>query len=155
MRDESNAAVDRTLQSTQIIGFSLAVAVAIFLAVTLVVRKDKPANVNEMLSYFGVLFAVLSLGAAAVVPTMVTKAGVQSVAESPSIESLAGVFQTSSIIRGALIEGAAFCNATFFLIFGDWLNFLVAASLLAVLVYFIPTRGRFLDWLRRQRESDL
>ena len=155
MNDESNVAVQRTLLTAQIIGVALVLGVAIFLAVILFVRQDKPPAGNEMISYFGVVFAIMAMGAATVVPTMAAKAGVKSLAEAASIESLAGVFQTSTIIRGALIEGAAFLNGTFFLIYGEWLSFAVTGILLAALIFYVPTRARFLDWLQQQRESSL
>lgn len=155
MNDESNAAVEKTLQASKIIGLALALGVAVFLAVVIVVRKDKPPQGNALLSYMGVCFAVVCLGAAAFVPTMIARAGVQSMADAPSIEKLATVFQTSFIVRAALIEGAAFLNGTFYLIYGDWLNCLVTLILLGLLIYFIPTKARFLNWVRRIRESNL
>jgi hypothetical protein len=157
MNREENPALQRMLRTTQIISVALAMGVAIFLGIVIVLGKDKALQGNELVSYFGLLFAVLTLVAAKFVPEVVARSGVRSIAGRDSeldvIERLAGVYQTTVIIRGALLEGAAFLNGVFFMIFGHPLNLFVAAILLAALLFAIPTRRRVLDWMQRQRDA--
>jgi hypothetical protein len=65
---------------------------------------------------------------------------------------LFGVFNTRVIIRAALLEGGAFFCCIIYMSSQLWWTLATALGLLAVMAIFFPTRGRFDDWVREERE---
>jgi hypothetical protein len=64
----------------------------------------------------------------------------------------ASAFQTSAIIGGALVEGAAFFSGVAYLIEQNPIALAVFGILLAALILRFPTRGRFDRWVEQQEE---
>lgn len=165
--DEKPSALDPVLRTTQIISAALPMGVAALLAIAFFKRPQPAVEGKELLSYGAVFFAVIMLVGAKLVPSIVARTGCRAIAKGKAssftgpnghqatspLQQLGAVFQSATIVRAALVEGAALLNAIIFFLFGTTLNFVVAAILVVVLLYQIPTRQRLVDWVQAQQAN--
>jgi hypothetical protein len=141
-------------QSAQIIVGALIFGTLAFATIAFF-SANVQGNAVDLIAYIAVGFAVMELIVSFVVPAVVTRKGLQELRQKGSEISAAqffGVFQTQLIIRGALLEGAAFFCCIAYMSTGLWWTLATALGLMAVLALFFPTRGKFDDWVREQRE---
>ena len=76
--------------------------------------------------------------------------------QGPVVENEAGrlafVYQTKTIIAGALLEGCAFFLLVVHMIEGSPISLGAALALILALAMLMPTRGRIVRWIENQLE---
>lgn len=158
--------VTRTLQ---IIVAALVNGVVIFGVIVLIIGGEPDENKSPLLTYIAVGYAICSLAGAAVIPRFIGTQRLRSVAhgeERPSaadtvsppaeiedLGSLLGVYQTRTIIRCAILEGAAFLCLVSYLIEHQLITVLAAAVLLAAILISFPTLNGTQRWLANQQKE--
>ena len=160
------------VRSLQIIVGSLIAGCVIFLVIALATTGGKvAAGGQSLLTYMAVVFAVTALIARMVVPGILiastrrkitggTWRPPQSPALNPTLAALleragdagklAMVFQTSSIVGAALLEGAAFFALLAYLVEQSPLSLILAGVLILGLATHLPTRSRVIHWIEDQ-----
>jgi hypothetical protein len=142
-------------QSAQIIVGALIFGTLVF-AMIAFFAANVQGNAVDVIAYIAVGFAVMELIVSFVVPAVVARKGLQDLRQKGSEISATeffGVYQTQLIIRGALLEGAAFFCCIAYMSTGIWWTLATALGLMVILALFFPTRGKFDDWVREQREQ--
>lgn len=70
--------------------------------------------------------------------------------EKSKAQGLFGLFQTKTIIAGALLEGAVFLLLIAYLVEHNIFSILAAVAMLLLLTAHIPTIGRVTNWIENQ-----
>lgn len=141
-------------QTVQIIAVALILGPLFFAAIALTSAWGQPPN-NELIGYVAAFIFVSSLAASLIIPPIVVSqnlARLRGQAAELTTMDLFNAFQTRTIVRGALLEGGAFFCLVAYLVTHLWWTLVLALALLVVMGLFFPTRGRFDDWVREQRE---
>ena len=104
-----------------------------------------------------------ALPAARVVSGMMARGQVSQIAargskrlptdELGDVGSLVGVYQTSLIVREAILEGVAFFNLVAFMIERQPMNLVAAGVLGFILLAQIPTASRLEEWVQSELSS--
>ena len=132
----------------QIIVLALAMGVATFAVVVLLVIRPEPTEDDVLLGYIAVAAALLAVPIGLVVPRMIA---------SRQSASLA-TYQTKLIVGAAIFEGAAFFNLVAYMIEGQTFNLATAAVLVVFILLQFPSVGGVQDWLdqrdRRRHEQE-
>jgi hypothetical protein len=139
-------------QTVQIIVAALISGTLIFAVIAIFTAQ--PGNL-DLVAYLAVGFSAVELAISFVVPKIVTRKAMQELpSENGEIPAMAlfGVYQTQAIIHGALLEGPAFFCCIAYMNTQLWWTLATALGLMAILAILFPTRGRFDDWVREQRE---
>jgi hypothetical protein len=160
--------IRRAAVNMQIIVATLALGVLALLGVALVVRAGR-AGAMGPLSYVALGAIALDLIAWAVVPTIVVRQGLKSIAEGkppvatmstmtipPEVGEVAYItqlFLTRLIVAAALLEGVAFLNAVAYLVEGAVWTLLAAGLLFLMIAGHVPTRTRVEDWVQQSIET--
>jgi hypothetical protein len=140
--------------TVQIVAGALILGTLIFAMISIVTAQGQPAGL-EVIAYIAVGFSVLEGIVSFVAPVLVANRRLQELREKPGkipVMDLFGVYQTQIIIRGALLEGGAFFCCIAYMSTQLWWTLATALVLMAIIAIFFPTRGRFDDWVREQRE---
>ncbi|HET6326049.1 MAG TPA: hypothetical protein VFG04_15335 [Planctomycetaceae bacterium] len=141
-------------QTVQIIAAALIVGPLVFAGIAFVSNLGQAPG-DETLGYIAVGFSALALIMSLVIPKIATNQKLRTLGVQGSevtTTALFAAFQTQVIIRSALLEGAAFFCCVAYMATHVWWTLGTALALLAVMAVFFPTRGRFDDWVREQRE---
>jgi hypothetical protein len=139
-------------KTVQIVVAALILGTLAFAVIALLTAQ--PGNL-DLVAYLAVGFSVVELVISFVAPQIATRQRMQELRqESSEIPTMAlfGVYQTQAIIRGALLEGAAFFCCIAYMNTQLWWTLGTALGLMVILAILFPTRGRFDDWVREQRE---
>jgi hypothetical protein len=152
----------------QIIIAMLAFGVVALLVVALVVRAGRAGALGPI-SYVALGAAALDLIAWVVVPTIVVRQGLKSIAagrppvaamdampippEVGEVAYLTQLFLIRLIVAAALLEGVAFLNVVAHLVEGAVWTLLAAGVLFLLIAGQVPTRSRVEDWVTRQTEA--
>jgi len=138
--------------TAQIVAGALIGGTLVFAAIAFVIGWGQPPG-DETLGFMAVGFSVIALIASFVATAVVTNQQLGS-PRSGAVSTLGlfAVYQTRVIVRAALLEGAAFFCCIAYLSTRVWWTLATALVLVAVMALFFPTRGRFDDWVRGQRE---
>jgi hypothetical protein len=139
-------------KTVQIIVAALIVGTLIFAVIAFLTAQ--PGNL-DLVAYLAVGFSAVELAISFVLPKILARKAIQELpsqnGEIPAM-ALFGVYQTQAIIRGALLEGAAFFCCIAYMNTQLWWTLATALGLMAILAILFPTRGRFDDWVREQRD---
>jgi hypothetical protein len=141
-------------RTVQIIAGALILGVLIFAVISIVTAQGQPAGL-EVIAYIAVAFSVMEAIVSFVAPALVANRRLKELRERTGeipVMDLFGVYQTQIIIRGALLEGGAFFCCIAYMSTQLWWTLATALVLVAIIAIFFPTRGRFDDWVREQRE---
>jgi hypothetical protein len=153
-RDERSPSETVPFRTVQIIAGALIVGPLIFAVIAFLSGQGQQPG-DPTIGYIAILFSVIALFASFFLPTKVAKqnsASLGSQGTDLSMMQLFGVFNTQVIIRAALLEGGAFFCCVAYMSSRLWWTLAMALGLLSVIAIFFPTRGRFDDWVREQRE---
>jgi hypothetical protein len=153
---EQREAVAGFTRTTQIIIFALIAGVTTYLAVAIAVRD--PEGAAGQLPIAGVAMAVCCAIAALVLPPFLNNQQREAVAKGLDPCSgqpvagndaalVLGNWQVRKIIRGALLEGAAFFNIFVYQSGGPEYSLAIAVALLLGLATLFPLRRLVEDWL--------
>jgi len=164
--EQTNAV--RPISNVMLVIFVALVLGPLFFAViTLFLRfsnDTEPAIVGGMglLPIIGWGVAVFNTLLSFVVPAIVLKSHVSKTAQKFSGVEIEGVeaakdlaqgFQTSTIIKLALLEGAIFVNLMFLLIQGKFFNLIAAAMLFMVMLLAVPLQSRVINKVESMLEK--
>ncbi len=174
--DMVHAGPNKALMTLRIIWGALIQGVVIFAVIALVVRRDKgivAANAFDMsnvLVPFGLGLAALQLVLSFVVPPFIAKAALSKLGRDakgakaepgweewpPRAPVFWPVFQTSFIIRAALLEGAGFFNLIAYLITGSAVSITASAVIIASLLALFPNEQSIRSWMEQANtDSDM
>ncbi|QDU63620.1 hypothetical protein Pan216_45010 [Planctomycetes bacterium Pan216] len=160
------------VRTLQIIVAALCMGVLTFAGVATaislgVIEKDVPQaaapegeSPADIITIAALAMAAMSLVAHPIVGSIITKtprSDLQQRLRDGDEESvdrqLAGLFQTSTIIRCAILEGPAFFLLIALILGGPiWLLAVVAVLLIAIAIH-LPTEASFEGWRQRQKED--
>jgi hypothetical protein len=141
-------------QTVQIIAAALIVGPLIFAGIAYGATIGQPPG-DALLGYIAVGFSAMALVMSLVIPGVVISQKLRTLGGQGSGIPTAAFFaayQTQVIVRSALLEGAAFFCCIAYMSTRLWWTLGTALVLLAVMAVFFPTRSRFDDWVRQQRE---
>jgi hypothetical protein len=111
-----------------------------------------------ILTLLATAYGLLSLVLHRIVPMLVERTQLAQIASSNGAHSsspdqltarLLGVFQTRTIIAGALVEGGAFFALVTYLLEGHAISLAVAGLLAGALFTLLPSELRVLAWLNQ------
>ena len=155
LTDEQSAAVSPICKTILVIFAALVFGPLFFAIIVLFIRfsDEQPAIVNslDIIAIIGLGMAFLCALFSFIVPRIVLKQNVLKTARTffgdeikgaEAAKGLAETFQSSTIIRLALLEGAIFANLMFFMIQGSIFNLVAAAVLLMIMLLAIPLPAR-------------
>lgn len=135
-------------RTTQIVTVALILGVVAFSCVAFAIANG-PAPAFPFMSLFGLAFAAMTVVLRFMVPAMMLGAVKKSLAESKDEElmiSLAGLYQSKTIVGMALLEGASLMNLVAYMSEKQNWTFGVVAFLLAVMAVSFPSQGQFESW---------
>jgi hypothetical protein len=154
---EQRFAVAEMTRITQIIIFALCAGVATYLVVAIFIRD--PKGDSPLMPLIPILFAAGAIVGSMLLPAVMNSQVRRQIADSPANDPspaqtdatrLLQSLQVQKIIRGALLEGAAFMNICIYQMGGpDYLLGMAGALLLGVALLF-PLRRMVEEWLDRE-----
>ena len=164
LKQDEISALTVYVRTSQIITSALIIGVVTFMAITLLIVPIK--DINQQLSIFalvGLLFALFAAAVSIIVPRIVRQGAARQLAEQlqgqkklvddqATILECGKHFQTSNVLRCALLEGACFLNLVFFMVDHSLVSMGVAAALILLIATGFPTSGRVVDWIEDQME---
>ena len=142
-------------QQTQIIAAALILGPLFFAGVAYVSSQNQQQPGDPMLAYVGAGVAVMAIIASMIAPTIVSRQQMEKLRAATSdnpIMPFFQLFQTLVIVRAAILEGAAFFCCIAYMSTRLLWALGAALVLLVIMGIFFPTRSRFDDWVRMQRE---
>jgi hypothetical protein len=154
-QDERRPSETVPFKTVQIVAGALIAGPLIFSGITYAIPQGQPPG-DQFLAYFAIGFSLIAL---VVSPIASSVAGTQSLrrleSQGAGLSNLDffGVLQTRVIVRSAVLEGAAFFCCIAYLSTRQWWTLGMVFMLLAVMAILFPTRGRFDNWVREQREN--
>ena len=148
----------------QIVIGALSFGVASFAVVAIVLRllDPQPGGDTGVLSLVAYALAPVALVLSRVVPAVVIKGSRRQLIAGTYAQPTGGladlgergalfmIYQTSQLIGGALLEGAAFLCITAFMLEGNWPALVLAVGLLLVLLTMMPRTERVAEWIEAQ-----
>ncbi len=141
-------------KTVQIVAVALILGPLIFAAIVISGGWGQAPG-DPTIGYIAGFFFASALITSLVLPTLIASqnlARLRSQKGQLTAMDFFGVYQTRTIIRAALLEGGAFFCLVANVVTHLWWTLAMAFALLAVIAIFFPTRGRFDDWVRDQRE---
>lgn len=162
------------LQTMKILAGAMIAGVTFFLVIIVAVLRSGKLFADDLWSVTDVL-VILGLGMAAMlavmsflVPRLVAAGAIRQLGKpdpkerapegwegwSPRAPRLLPVYQTSLILRLALLEGAAFFNLIVFMLKGNALALLAALVLIALMILSFPIESKIRDWIERMTASN-
>jgi hypothetical protein len=141
-------------RTVQIIAAALILGPLVFAGIAFVANSGQRPG-GELLGYIAIGFSALDLIMSLVIPKIVTNQKLRTLGgqgRDVTTTDLFAAYQIQVIVRSALLEAAAFFCCVIYMTTGLWWTLGTALALLLVMVFFFPTRGRFDDWVREQRE---
>jgi hypothetical protein len=158
--------VKSLVRPMQIIVFALFTGLLSFLLVIVTIRfgqqpAGQPAH-QPFVSYIALVAAFVAPVAAWVVPRMIASSMSQAVVDGKSaanaamahvaedmkpLHSLVATYQTTLIVRCAILEGAGFFNGVAYLLELQQMNAIAAVALAVLILIQFPTSGRLVSWV--------
>ncbi len=150
--------LENRARALQIVVGAMILGVVTFAVVAWVISRDKAHFEFSLLAIVGVVFAASSLPMAIILPNIIRQnlnqptAGSGTPTDAPDrVDAIFAGFQSSTIIRFALLEGAAFLNVIAFMIDGASICLIVAGLLLVIMAAMFPRA----DQITQAIEEDL
>jgi hypothetical protein len=159
----------------QIIVFGMVMGVLIFAGMTIFIRQagkhEEVTEFQQLLPELALLAAVPALVASwrlsqrivRLSRTAIVQGTAGSARQQPPVDEmskllaslgdagmLCGIFQTQTIVSAAILEGAAFFNATAYLLTGNAMSLVTALLLTVVIASKFTTPARLVDWIDAQ-----
>jgi hypothetical protein len=162
------------VRTQQIIVVALAASVLLFSGVSVFIRAF---GKNEAGQGLDVVLPALAVGAAAgaiamswLLPRLIVQASRKAMASGKRVNSpvdpaneqqkllaslgpageLCGVFQTQSILRAAILEGAAFFTCVVYMLTGNLISLGVTLLLAGAIIAKLTTPARLVEWIEGQ-----
>jgi tellurite resistance protein TehA-like permease len=152
------------LRVLRIIHLALCFGAGVFLALVVYLRQvnPQPAPAMPMLTYVAIVFAVLGVTAAFLVPTLIEASWRRQIAQginpgsqaanaaplpTDPVERWAPLFGTRLILRCALLEGATFFQAIAYLVEGSPVTLGLGIGLWVLLLLQFPTLAGLERWI--------
>ena len=162
---QSQTEVYATIRTLRIIVFALCNGILLF-ALYLLFLHERPSDASiGMLTYLCLGFAALQAVLCFVLPRFIASMQRSRIAAGtwtmqgqnvPSVETdagkLAAVYQITTIVGGALLEGAAFFALVAYMIEGHFAALAAAAAMLIGVALHFPIGNQLSDWVERQLE---
>jgi len=161
--DQSQGEVNSVSRTTSIIVFALCGGVIAFGAYVLFFHEIKQAQAMGMLTYGSLGFAGLETVMCLIVPQVLVRSGRKLMAtgslkyqgsEGPTVHTDAGklalVYQQTTIIGCALLEGAAFFALIAYMIEGHLAALIAAVVMLIGVALHMPLGDRLSSWVENQ-----
>ena len=166
----------KSIVTLQIITLALLFGViniaVILVAVTMFSGDVKLSSELDVLTIVAMAFAIMVTIAAAIVPGIVRRQGAPFAAEaarqrddanspvvdpskpmSPPEKQMFAVYQTSHIIKAALLEGGAVMASIIFVTNTSIICIAIAVVLMVLLASIFPTTGRVVAWMEESIRS--
>lgn len=147
----------------QVIGLALAMGVLAFGTIVFLLPKKPPEgpytlSIAAVIAGFAAFAVSLAAGKLVGDQSVAARERVDSEAfsvdgragEMGPISFLAGVYQTSFIVRCAILEGVAFFNLVVYLREAQWYTFAMATALLAAIVLSLPSQAGLESWVEQR-----
>ena len=152
MTVQNSAELLATVQRLRVIGTALVFGVVVFAAVVWFGMGVRPAPFElAIVSLVAAAFSVIDFVVHLILPGMVAQQAVKQLGPKPSESHLLLVYQTKTIIRLAMLEGAAlFCVVAYILDHQIW-TLGIAAALVVFMFASIPSKTRIAHWVETQR----
>jgi hypothetical protein len=158
--------VKSLVRPMQIIVFALFTGLLSFLVVIVTMRlgqqpAGQPAH-QPFVSYIALIAAFVAPVAGWLVPQMIASSMPQAVVdgklaanaamahvaeEMKPLHSLVATYQTTLIVRCAILEGAGFFNGVAYLFERQQMNAIAAVALAVLILIQFPTSGRLVSWV--------
>jgi hypothetical protein len=154
--------VRKQLPTMRIINLALAAGTITFAIIALAIRPN-PAGFEPLLAYLAIGFAATALLAWGIIPLVLKNVARKKLlqnqadkvprhdlaAERPleDIDALCNIYQTQTIVRGAILEGAAFFCLIVFFLGGPWFTIAAAGVLVLVILAQTPSTSRVEHWI--------
>jgi len=161
------------LRQCQIIVGSLIAGSVVFLVIVLFRGQPQAANAGPpVMTYVAMAFMAVILVARMIVPAVVARLARRQIllGETPFLPRVGGasikgmienagdagrlalIFQTKTIIAGALLEGCTFFMLVAHMIEGSLISLGAALALILALAMVVPTRAKMARWIENQLE---
>jgi hypothetical protein len=148
---------------------ALALGVLSTVVVSVLLRADRGLAEGplqfELITWFGIIAAPVAVVASRIVPILIvrtarkrmvagdyrlTYAGADKAYAINESDALAGLYQTTTIVAAALLEGAAFLNVIAFLLEGNPISLGLAIGLAMGILAMYPSGQRIAIWIELQ-----
>ncbi len=164
---DQDALLSARLRVMRIVVLALALGVATFLVIVIVVRQQsgaQPAPDPPLLTYMALGFAALMTVLQAVIPGLMVTSGRRQIARGKwpaaghgpapvdDAGKLCALYQVRLIVGAAMAEGAAFFSLIAYLTEGEVATLAAAAFMLVLVLLRFPTRFGLESWLAEQQE---
>jgi hypothetical protein len=169
LSDAQQDYLTKAVRVMQIIVAAMAMGIVFFFVVALFTAADGKAEVEEpilkLISYIALAVGVGAAALSMTVPVLlatslrrsalegrlpIPRPSAENVADLGDVPLLAGVYQTQTIIRAAILEGGAFLNLVAYIMEHQQLSLVAAGALLLLLIVQIPTVARVSDWVEAE-----
>ncbi len=157
--------ISTEVRTAQIVAFGLMMGVLIFGVIVCVIVPwaDVHSRVT-ILTAVGLFAAMSMIVMSFVLPRVISASAAQATAaqlrstdakaiDERSIKGLAGQFQTTNIIRMAMLEGAAFLNLVLFFVDKSLIELVMAAICLLLLIVGFPSSNRIIGWIENHMDQ--
>lgn len=144
--------------TSQIIVAALFAGCLFFLLIVVLILPGKLGNwdlgLNKPMTCTGLVVAFSILAARIIVPGIITAQMLRQLAgresKEPDWKDLFGVYQTTLIIKAAMLEGATFLLVILYLPEHSPWTLILAVVFLVLMLTHMPTPSRVDDWIERQ-----
>jgi hypothetical protein len=140
---------------TQIVTAALITGVLVMVYVALATAAGPAPNL-PFLSYFGIGFGVLALIARSIVQASMVaamKKGLAGQSDQEQTVTLAGIYQSKTIVGMGVLEGASLMNVVAYMTDRQLWTFGVIACLLAMMAVSFPSQGQFESWTQEMKRD--
>lgn len=152
---ESTFPIEPRLRILQIIIAALIAGVAIFAIIVLAMKQPPSSTFDPVLRVALVIITAVMTISAVAIPAIIRRAASRSDGADISEDQLFGRFFVLTIMRAAMLEGAALFGIVIFLLSADPIDLAIAAvPLILMILLAYPSRGRWeslLDNVRYRR----
>ncbi|MGA2258787.1 MAG: hypothetical protein ABSG53_29320 [Thermoguttaceae bacterium] len=144
--------------TSQIIVAALFAGCLFFMLIVVLILPGKLGNwdlgLNKPMTCAGLVVALSILAARIIVPGMITTQMLRSLArresKEPDWKDLFGVYQTTLIIKAAMLEGATFLLLIMHMLEHSPWTLALAVVFLALMLLHMPASSRVDDWIEQQ-----
>jgi len=167
MNDTNELLPVQQLRATQIIAVALLLGLGSFAGIAVWLVQNQGGGLAagmSVVTWVAMGAFVIEVPLSFIVPRLVIRRQVKGIVEgkpppgSPPIADgitgqLAAVYQTSTILGLALLEGVGFLASTAYLLEGRIENLGIVGVVSIVMIMRFPTANRLLDWIEQQAEA--
>ena len=156
-QSSSNTEFPVYLKDTQHNVATVIVGAAVFVGVVVYERAKAGQQVqNTVLHYVAAAIAIAAIALSYFVPLLIERVRLKSIGRKPEPERsrlLVDLFRFEARLRMQFFFGAALLNGIAYLVRSEWWSLVLMLAQVGCLIVTFPTRARFDDWERVQREA--